>query len=204
MQNFRISIGIICGLLTLCSWPRAIAAQDSAQPAASSMAEAIKEMREQIDNQQQQLAEQQKQIEELRVMLKEQAKSSGDNRTPHPISAAGSRISGEVASTVPLIPSGSAALPAPVLLPAQKNDEDQPLQFRLASAYFTPFGFMDLTSVFRDTDAGTNIGTNFGGIPYRTPSNVAGNLSEFRLSPQNSRLGFRIDAKVKGASVLGY
>ena len=63
---------------------------------------------------------------------------------------------------------------------------------------------MDFTSVFRDTDPGSNIGTNFGSIPYRTASNVAGNLSEFRMSPQNSRLGMRIDAKVKGARVLRY
>jgi hypothetical protein len=86
----------------------------------------------------------------------------------------------------------------------EQKEEAAPLQFRLGSAYFTPIGFMDFTSVFRDTDPGSNIGTNFGSIPYRTPSNVAGNLSEFRMSPQNSRLGMRVDAKVNGYKVLGY
>jgi hypothetical protein len=29
-------------------------------------------------------------------------------------------------------------------------------------------------------------------------------LSEFRFSPQNSRIGFRVDANVKGAHIIGY
>jgi len=78
------------------------------------------------------------------------------------------------------------------------------LQFALGSAYFTPVGFMDFTSVFRDTDPGSNIGTNFGSFPYRTAAATNANLSEFRMSPQNSRIGMRVDEMVKGAKVLGY
>jgi hypothetical protein len=91
--------------------------------------------------------------------------------------------------------------------PETKKKEEEPaapLQFRLGNAYITPVGFMDFTTVFRDTDPGSNIGTNFGSIPYRTQSNVAGNLTEFRMSPQNSRLGMRIDTTVKDAKVLAY
>jgi hypothetical protein len=84
------------------------------------------------------------------------------------------------------------------------SDTESPLQFRIGTAYITPVGFMDFTAVYRDTDPGSGIGTNFGSFPYRTKANVAGNLSEFRLSPQNSRIGARIDANVKGAKVLGY
>ncbi len=77
-----------------------------------------------------------------------------------------------------------------------------PLQFHIGSAYITPVGFMDFTSVWRSKDNGSGIGTNFAGIPY---GNVFQNrLSEFRLSMQNSRIGFRVDALVKGAHVLGY
>jgi hypothetical protein len=121
--------------------------------------------------------------------------SARDNPKAQPVSSAGS----EIASTYPV---PSTVLPRP-----QKIDATQdatPLQFRLGDAYFTPIGFMDFTAVFRDTDPGSGIGTNFGSIPYRTQSNVAGNLSEFRLSPQNSRLGLRVDTMVKGARVLGY
>jgi hypothetical protein len=124
-------------------------------------------------------------------------------------STAGSGISGQVAGLSPMLPFVAAAtLP---MAPSQadkkvekKDEETAPLQFRLGSAYITPLGFMDFTSVFRDTDPGSNIGANLGSIHYRTTSNVAGNLSEFRMSPQNSRLGTRVDAMVNGAKVLGY
>ena len=77
-----------------------------------------------------------------------------------------------------------------------------PLQFHLGEATFTPLGFMDFTSVFRSASSGSGIGTNFGSIPF---NNVASaRLTEERLNPQNSRIGFRIDATVKGAHVMGY
>jgi hypothetical protein len=159
-----------------------------------------------------QLAEQQRQIEELRLSLQEHAKLIGRlslAAAPRAEFAAvsGSRVTGEVASTTPVIPSAAASPPPPVL-PQKQNkeggEEASPLQFRLGGAYFTPVGFVDFTAVIRDTNAGSNIGTNFGSIPYRTPTNVAGNLSEFRLSPQNSRLGMRVDAMVRGARIMSY
>jgi hypothetical protein len=76
-----------------------------------------------------------------------------------------------------------------------------PLQFHIGDSTITPIGFMDMTAVFRSASAGSGIGTNFGSIPYNT--GVA-RLTEFRLNPQNSRIGFRADAMVKGAHVIGY
>ena len=159
-----------------------------------------------------QLKEQQQQIEELRLMLQEQAKLIGYGgaavgaRTQQAASAR-SHVVGEVASMTPMIPAAAAATPPPVLVQPEKKEERpevSPLQFSLGSAFFTPVGFMDFTAVIRDTNPGSNIGTNFGSFPYRTPINAQGNLSEFRLSPQNSRLGMRVDAMVKGAKVLAY
>ncbi len=46
--------------------------------------------------------------------------------------------------------------------------------------------------VWRDKNAASGIGTNFASVPYG--NTAAGHLSEFRFSPQNSRLGFRTDA----------
>jgi hypothetical protein len=86
--------------------------------------------------------------------------------------------------------------------PQEKAEEASPLQLRIGSAYITPVGFMDFTGVFRSHDGGSGIGTNFGSIPY---GNIyQNNLSEFRWSMQNSRIGFRVDAMVKGAHVIGY
>jgi hypothetical protein len=61
---------------------------------------------------------------------------------------------------------------------------------------------MDITFVGRDKDAGSGIGTNFGSIPYNTAA--TSQLSEARFSPQNSRIGFRVDGMWKGAHLIGY
>lgn len=78
-----------------------------------------------------------------------------------------------------------------------------PLQFQIGSAYFTPFGFLDFTSVWRNHDTGNGIATNFASIPYGANS-VQTNLSELRFSSQNSRIGFRVDALVKDTQLIGY
>jgi hypothetical protein len=91
-------------------------------------------------------------------------------------------------------------------MPAQeKAEEVSPLQIRIGSAYIIPVGFMDFTSEWRSRDGGSGIGTNFGSIPIGTSLQpFAAHLSEFRFSMQNSRIGFRVDAMVKGAHVMGY
>ena len=124
---------------------------------------------------------------------------------------------GQVASTTPMIPKGltkpeNASAPiVPVTLsaraaaPAQgAGGESSPLQLHIGDATITPVAFMDLTSVYRNHDTNGNIGTNFGNIPFVSGTAYAPNLSEFRLSSENSRIGFRVDADVKGAHVIGY
>lgn|ERR1035438_8444476 len=86
--------------------------------------------------------------------------------------------------------------------PDTSTPAPSPLQFQLGEATFTPVGFMDFTSVFRSAASGSGIGTSFGSIPYN--STATARLSEERLSPQNSRIGMRVDANVKGAHVIGY
>ena len=61
---------------------------------------------------------------------------------------------------------------------------------------------MDFTGVWRDKNAGSGIGTNFGSLPYNTAA--TSKLSEFRFSPQNSRIGFRIDGNWKDTHFIGY
>jgi len=62
---------------------------------------------------------------------------------------------------------------------------------------------MDLTATWRDKNAGSSIGTNFGSIPYNNVGAAAKN-SEFHFSPQNSRIGFRIDGNWKDVHFIGY
>ncbi len=113
-------------------------------------------------------------------------------------------------STLAVAVSGAvwAADPDPAPAPAAQAAAPQaapappPLQFKLGEATFTPLGFMDFTSVFRSASAGSGIGTNFGSIPFNNTASAR--LTEERLNPQNSRIGFRVDATVKGAHVMGY
>lgn len=76
------------------------------------------------------------------------------------------------------------------------------LSFKIGIADFTPFGFMDFTTIYRNRTAGGGGGTNFGGFPFQN-SNL-GQLSETRFTAQNSRLGLRVDSTVQDAKVMGY
>jgi hypothetical protein len=115
-----------------------------------------------------------------------------------------------VASTSGALPSTASASPAapspsPAYYPPVQSDNSNassPLQLLLGNVSIMPVGFMDLTAVWRDKDAGSSIGSNFGSVPYNNAT--AGKLSEFRFSPQNSRIGFRIDGDWKGAHFIGY
>ncbi len=134
---------------------------------------------------------------------------------------------GEVASTSAMVPKAkenasadsSSGMIGPTLAPsaaihsagqeaAKEGDQESPLTFHIGSATLTPVGFMDFTGVIHSHVAGGNIGTSFGSIPYATNSSgilpYQTNLSEFRTSIQNSRIGFRTDADIKGAHVIGY
>ncbi len=123
---------------------------------------------------------------------------------------------GEVASTTPMIPQSqksvenaiATAAGEPIAIraaaPAAKGTESSPLQIHIGDATITPVAFMDFTSVYRSHVTNGSIGTNFGNIPYASASAYAPNLSEFRLSSENSRLGLRVDADFHGAHVLGY
>lgn len=139
-------------------------------------------------------------IEQLKRMLLDQQRQINELR--HRLGI------GEVASTTPILPSvppvaAPSFMATPVLPPAgQQTASESPLEFKLGDAYFTPVGFMDMTSVTRSTNPGSGIGTNFGSIPYGNTQ--AGSLTESRLSPQNSRIGMRIDTAFHDFKVMGY
>ena len=161
-----------------------------------------------------QLDEQQKQIEQLSKMLADQKKlldkvvTSADQAAPAaPVQSAPSRMLpnlGEVASTTPMIPTAPAtpasATPAQT---APSNAPAAPLQLQLGNITITPVGFLDATAVWRNKATGSGIGSNFGSIPFDNAV-PGGKLNEFRFSPQNSRVGFRIDGNWKGIKFLNY
>ncbi len=95
------------------------------------------------------------------------------------------------------------AMPETPRNPCEADTEGPtPAYLRIGSTCVVPVGFMDLTAVWRDKNAGSSIGSNFGSIPFGNTTNAKN--SEFRFSPQNSRIGFRVDGDWKGAHFIGY
>jgi len=171
------------------------------------------------------LTEQQKQIDQLKLALEEQKtlieRSMKSTATTAPeykreFALPRTKALGEVASTTPYIPPAPAAtaLAMPIVSAAQAPakpptnpceatpEGPSPAFIRLGSTCLVPIGFMDLTTVWRDKNAGSSMGSNFGSIPYN--NTVNGNLAEFRFTPQNSRIGFRFDGDWKGTHFIGY
>jgi hypothetical protein len=153
------------------------------------------------------IEEQRAELESQRAALKAQqlkmeALEEKFSATPSESVAAPAPVTSAISSVTPV--SSATLTPAvPAANPAQKsNDEVSPLQLKIGSAYITPVGFMDFTAVYRSHDEGSGIGTNFAGIKYGNTFNT--HLNEWRESIQNSRIGFRVDALVKGAHVMGY
>ena len=188
-------------------------AATAANPKRSSLESEFEELRSLLESQGRQIEEQNKRLREQQQrmqVLEEQlkmTKSDGEKLSAEPMVGAAGNASpnGVLARAAAASPSVTAApAPRPALL-AQTisgTEETAPLQLRIGNAYITPVGFMDLTGVYRTHTGGSGIGTNFASIPF---GNVFQNhLGEFRLNMQNSRIGFRADAIVMGAHVIGY
>jgi hypothetical protein len=164
-----------------------------------------------------QLDEQQKQIAQLRAALEAQSKllekiAATAAQTEQPAQV-GQHVTprnlGQVASTTPILPPAPptpAPAPSPVYnppLPPQAGEAaSSPLQIKIGDTTIMPVGFMDLTADWKDKNAGGSLGSNFGSVPYNNAT--TSKLSEFRFSPQNSRIGFRVDGNWKGAHFTGY
>jgi hypothetical protein len=215
-RRFAGVLGCVLTLATPIMAAENSAATDTSAPASASVAGSASSGSE-TEQLRRMLADQQRQIDELRRMLLQQNKAADASSAPQastpaaPAPAPAAVIMhpnlGEVASASPVLPplppSPAPAFPAfPAILPPPQASDESPLQLKIGNAYITPVGFMDMTSVSRSTNPGSGIGTNFGSVPY---GNVqAGALTETRLSPQNSRIGARIDALVGNTKILGY
>jgi hypothetical protein len=173
-----------------------------------------------LDTLKAQLAAQQKQIDQLKLALADQMKLIEKATNAAPVQPGQDTIAlprdkalGDVASTTPIIPSIAPA-PRPVLNAGQPASASSnpcegppdsnavPPYLRFGSVCITPIGFVDATFVWRDKNAASGIGSNFGSVPYNNVVN--GNLSESRFSIQNSRLGLRVDGDWMGTRFIGY
>jgi hypothetical protein len=197
------------------------------QTATAGSSDEVKVLKDQLASQQKQIDQLQKALEDQKQLLQAiQADRGGQAKGTASATNQGSpngQVSqspslGEVASLTPVVPAatptatatptaaGTPAAGAPMattVASPQDQAEVSPLQFHIGGATFVPVGFLDFTGIYRSRTGGSGIGTNFASIPYGTTA-FQDNLSEFRLSMQNSRIGFRVDANVKGAHIIGY
>lgn len=148
------------------------------------------------------LAEQQRQIETLRQAVAEQQKTLDAIGRSRIQAATPAAMAPLLASSTPMAAPAAAASPKMAAPPLPQPEAPSPLQVKIGDVSVIPIGFLDATAVWRDKNAASSIGTNFASVPYNNVT--AGHLSEFRFSPQNSRLGLRADVNVHGAHVTGY
>ncbi|HYL37813.1 MAG TPA: hypothetical protein VEV17_18000 [Bryobacteraceae bacterium] len=196
--------------------PAVLAAQTGANPTASNDA-VVAALRSQLEEQEKQIDQLKAALEDQKKLIEQISKPAAPAVEKQDWTQPRGKAWGEVASTTPIIPAAPAALPpalpAAVLNgsqaqtspanPCEASPEGQAPPFiRLGSTCLVPVGFMDMTAVWRDKNAGSSIGSNFGSVPYN--NTVNGKLSEFRFSPQNSRIGFRVDGDWKGTHFIGY
>lgn len=172
------------------------------KPEASAIESEMQELRSLVEEQRLELESQNAALKAQQLKMEALEERLGATTPSEPVVAPAAAT--EAISSATPISSAAAAPGSPAGEPAQRgNDEVSPLQIRLGSAYITPVGFMDLTGVWSNRNRASGIGTNFAGIPYGSTA-YQSNLSELRFSMQNSRIGFRVDAVVKGAHVMGY
>jgi hypothetical protein len=82
----------------------------------------------------------------------------------------------------------------PPLNPSQELAKEQPEgnALRVGPVEVRIGGYLGLTGIHRSTNSGGGTGTSFGSIPYK--NTLQGNVSETRLSAQQSRITIRVDA----------
>ena len=209
--------------------PSAKPAASSLESELEEMRDLLESQSRQIELQGEQLKQQQQKMAALEERLK-----AGESSSSASVSAGNAALApnAALAANAPSTPntvtssapigavSNAAAAPQPTLAAAASAqpiaaepqggaEPESPLQIRIGNAFITPVGFMDFTGVSRNHNAGGGIGSNFAAIPYEFPTsatavNLLNHVNENRLSIQNSRIGFRVDALVKGAHVIGY
>ena len=73
---------------------------------------------------------------------------------------------------------------------------------KLGPAKVRILGYPAMTALFRSTNSGGNVGTSFASLPFENA--WQGNTSEFRISPQSTRLALRADLSVGDTKAAGY
>jgi hypothetical protein len=102
----------------------------------------------------------------------------------------------------PATPAPPAPAPPQQVTNTPTATPSSPLALHIGDSDIAIGGFMDATAVIRSINTGTGLGSSFGTIPFsNTPQ---GQLTEARLSAQNSRITLAATSKYKDIALKGY
>jgi hypothetical protein len=167
---------------------------NAAQPGAVNISDEIKQLREAVAEQKKAMTEQQKQISQQQQEIEKLRNQQASSQVSAQAAAAQQPRLMDAKLTIPS--------PTPVMQSDAEKVKESPLSFRIGGADFTPGGFMDMTAYWRSTNPGSGYGTNFFSIPYH--NTVPGQLSETRLTAENSRISLKANSVFKGNNATGY
>lgn len=84
---------------------------------------------------------------------------------------------------------------------AGAKDSLGPSSFRYKGVTITPIAFFAMEALWRQRNETADVGSSFNGIPFNNSTN--GQLSEFRASARQSRLGLAMSGKTDGGVTIG-
>ena len=151
-----------------------------------SMQGAINAQQKQILDQQKQMERQQQEIEKLKIQLTAQSNPLLSPEPAQLVDASLKTISPDMA----------------IVQSDADRFKESPLSFRIGGTDFTPGGFIDFENVFRTTNSGSVVTTNFGAIPFS--NTVQGHLTENRTTAQFTRFHLKVTGKYGVNEVIAY
>jgi hypothetical protein len=171
------------------------------RPDSGAVEDEIKALRQAITEQQQQIEQQSLEIGQQHREIVQQSR---EIQTLQQQSVKRQDASTTAKTNAPRIVNASLSTKTPASEASAQGEKpkESPLSFRIGGAEFTPGGFVDLTAFWRNTNPGTGYGTNFFSIPFR--NTIPGQLSETRLTAENSRITMKATDNFKGNDVTGY
>jgi hypothetical protein len=162
--------------------------------AMSTQQKAMIEQQKAIAEQQRQISEQGQEIENLKQQLGSRPQMVSVSEEAPPLRQMAATWNTATAADGPASHASDAL--------QQEKPKESPLSFRIGGAEFTPGGFVDLTAFWRSTNVGSGYGTNFFSIPFA--NTFPGQITETRLTAENSRLTLKATSRFRGSDVMGY
>lgn len=187
--------------------------------------DAVAQQQKQMGEQQRQMAEQQRQMSRQQLFMEEQRAqiardeqeieklrrqasisatgvSAGSDSNPRVVDATLTTAPASASSSAPASASASSMPRAGDALVQGEAPKESPLSFRIGGMDFIPGGFVEFENVFRTTNSGSIVTTNFGNIPFS--NTVQGHLTEDRLTGQFSRVNLTVKGKFGENQITGY